>query len=49
MTSWHGSQAGSGEWSPDGKSVSAINLFFPEYQSWEIEFAGACGGAAGIP
>lgn len=35
--------AANGEWSPDGTTISAINLFFPKYASWEIAFEGSCG------
>jgi Tol biopolymer transport system component len=33
-----GSVAANGEWSPDGKSISVLNLFFPNYQTWAIGF-----------
>lgn len=42
--SYKGSVAANGEWSLDGKSFSAISLFFPKYKSWEINFEGSCGG-----
>ncbi len=38
-----GSVAANGAWSPDGKTFTGLNLFFPKYKSWEIEFAGNCG------
>ncbi len=39
-----GSVAANGEWRPDGRAISALNLFFPYLQTWLIQFAGACGG-----
>jgi hypothetical protein len=33
-----GSVAANGEWNPDGKWISAPNLFFPSYQTWTIDF-----------
>jgi Tol biopolymer transport system component len=41
---FQGSVAANGEWSPDGTSISALNLFFPNYQTWTIGFQG-CNGA----
>ncbi|HYI93487.1 MAG TPA: ricin-type beta-trefoil lectin domain protein [Bryobacteraceae bacterium] len=38
-----GSVAANGEWSPDGSTFSGLNLFFPKYKSWEIQFNGNCG------
>jgi Tol biopolymer transport system component len=35
--------AANGEWTPDGSTLSVINLFFPKYDSWEISFQGNCG------
>jgi Tol biopolymer transport system component len=35
-----GSVAANGEWNPDGKSISALNLFFPNYQTWSLDFRG---------
>ena len=32
-----------GVWNPDGTTVSALNLLFPKYDSWEIKFEGNCG------
>jgi len=32
-----------GQWSPDGSAISALNLFFPKYDAWEIAFQGTCG------
>jgi Tol biopolymer transport system component len=37
-----GSVAANGEWSPDGKSISALNLFFPNYQTWSMVFDAQC-------
>jgi Tol biopolymer transport system component len=37
-----GSVAANGEWSPDGRWISALNLFFPNYQTWSIAFEGGC-------
>jgi len=31
-----GSVAANGEWSPNGVTLSALNLFFPSYQTWSI-------------
>ena len=42
-SSYSGSVAAIGEWSPDGTSISVLNLFFPKYKSWEIEFNANCG------
>ncbi|MEO8592210.1 MAG: IPT/TIG domain-containing protein [Candidatus Solibacter sp.] len=42
----YSSQAGVaaiGAWNYDGSTVSALNLFFPKYASWEIAFQGNCG------
>jgi Tol biopolymer transport system component len=39
-----GSVAANGEWSLDGTSISALNLMMPNYKSWQITFAGSCGG-----
>lgn len=36
--------AANGQWSPDGSTISALNLFFPKYASWEIVFQGKCAG-----
>jgi Tol biopolymer transport system component len=35
-----GSVAANGEWSPDGKQISALNLFFPKYEAWTLSFSG---------
>jgi len=40
---YRSSVASNGEWSPDGTTVSVFNLFFPNYESWEIKFEGNCG------
>ncbi len=32
------SVAANGEWHPDGTSISALNLFFPTYETWTIRF-----------
>ncbi len=37
-----GSVAANGEWSPDGRWISALNLFFPNYQTWSIAFGDGC-------
>lgn len=37
------SVAAIGVWAPDGRSISALNLFFPEYDAWDILFDGPCG------
>jgi Tol biopolymer transport system component len=42
-----GSVAANGEWRPDGKAISALNLFFPSYQTWSLGFSGLCGGVRG--
>jgi hypothetical protein len=44
---YQGSVAASGVWRPDGASISALNLFFPIYQTWSIDFRGPC--SAPIP
>ena len=33
-------------WSPDGRSVSLRQLFFPVYEDWTLVFQGACGQSA---
>jgi hypothetical protein len=38
------SVAANGAWSPDGKSASVLNLFFPAYETWLITFRGICSG-----
>ncbi len=40
------SVAANAEWSPDGTTLSALSLHFPDYLSWQITFAGSCGGTA---
>ncbi len=35
--------AANGVWSPDGKTLSLRQLFFPNYQDWQLAFSGACG------
>ena len=35
--------AANGEWHPDGRSISAQSLTFPNVQSWNITFMGNCG------
>jgi Tol biopolymer transport system component len=47
--SYQGSVASNGTWNPDGKSISALNLFFPNVKGWDITFAGSCGGTAPKP
>jgi hypothetical protein len=37
------SVAAVGGWSADGTTIGAVNLFFPNYESWEIKFEGSCG------
>jgi hypothetical protein len=39
-----GSVASNGAWSADGASISALNLFFPTYQTWSIGLKGPCSG-----
>ncbi|MCL5746138.1 MAG: hypothetical protein M1541_19780 [Acidobacteria bacterium] len=41
-----GSVAAIGEWNPDGRTISALNLFFPNYETWTIPFNDNCGGDA---
>ena len=36
-----------GGWNPDGRSITALNLVFPSYQTWSIIFFGRCGSAEG--
>ncbi len=31
-----------GAFSPDSKSITALNLVFPNYQTWSIDFSGRC-------
>ncbi len=38
-----GSVAANGEWSPDGKFMSVLNLFFPTYETWALSYNGRCG------
>jgi hypothetical protein len=38
-----GSTAAIGGWSADGRSIAALNLFFPIYETWNITFNGSCG------
>jgi Tol biopolymer transport system component len=40
------SVAANGEWHPDGRSVTVLNLFFPNYEAWTITFTGNCGAEA---
>ena len=40
-----GSVAANGEWHPDGRTISVLNLFFPEYETWTITFKGDCGSS----
>ncbi|HEY2017343.1 MAG TPA: hypothetical protein VGH38_27750 [Bryobacteraceae bacterium] len=35
--------AANGVWSPDGRSLSLRQLFFPTYQDWTLTFQGPCG------
>lgn len=35
--------AANAEWSPDGRSASLTQLFFPKYQFWDLVFQGPCG------
>ena len=39
--------AANAEWSPDGRSLSLKQLFFPEYEHWDVVFAGPCGRGFG--
>jgi hypothetical protein len=32
-----------GSWSPDGRSLSLRRLRFPNYEDWDLEFAGSAG------
>ena len=32
-----------GAWSPDGRSIGLRQLVFPNYQDWQLTFAGVCG------
>jgi Tol biopolymer transport system component len=43
---WRKSVAANGDWHPDGWSISALNLFFPTYETWTIRFNESCGGDA---
>lgn len=36
--------AANGVWSPDGRTLSLRRLLFPNYEDWDLEFTGACGG-----
>lgn len=38
----HTTVAAIGAWSLDGRSISALNLVFPNYQTWTIDFEGRC-------
>jgi Tol biopolymer transport system component len=38
-----GGIAGAPEWSHDGRSVNLSQLFFPNFEYWDIEFEGPCG------
>jgi Tol biopolymer transport system component len=38
--------AANGIWSPDGRSLTLRQLFFPRYVDWTLTFQGACGNAA---
>jgi Tol biopolymer transport system component len=35
--------AANGAWSPDGRTITLRQLFFPKYQDWTLVFQGACG------
>jgi hypothetical protein len=37
-----GSVAAVGAFTPDGRKIFALNLFFPNYQTWSIAFQGRC-------
>jgi Tol biopolymer transport system component len=39
-----GSVAAIGVWHPNGRLISALNLFFPTYQTWWLNFRGRCPG-----
>ena len=39
-----GGIAANGEWEPDGRSISALQLIFPNVEFWTITFKGPCGG-----
>jgi Tol biopolymer transport system component len=34
-------------WRPDGRGANLSRLFFPDYQYWDVEFQGPCGGPSG--
>lgn len=38
--------AATGYWSPDGTTIFAQSLVFPDYDNWIISFEGNCGNAA---
>jgi len=40
-----GSVAANGEWHPNGRTISVLNLFFPDYETWTITFKGDCGSS----
>ena len=35
--------AANAEWSADGRTLHLLELFFPDYEYWDLVFAGACG------
>jgi Tol biopolymer transport system component len=43
-----GGVAANGEWYPDGRSISALHLFFPEVEASIITFKGPCGNRSRV-
>lgn len=37
--------AANAAWSNDGRSANLLQLFFPDYRYWDVEFDGACGNS----
>jgi Tol biopolymer transport system component len=48
-TGGRSSVAAAAEWNPDGRSISLMNLFFPNYEAWIVTFTGNCGAEARQP
>jgi Tol biopolymer transport system component len=48
-TGGRASVAAAAEWNPDGRSISLMNLFFPNYEAWIVTFNGNCGAEARQP
>jgi hypothetical protein len=38
-----GGIAANGVWTPDGRSLNLLQLYFPNYDYWDLTFQGACG------